>query len=280
MVLDSLQVPYEVLLVNDGSRDGSQNLLSGIEWPECKLINLAENFGHQRALEAGLSLARGDYVVTIDSDLQHPPRVIRDLFSVAQENSVDVVYAIRRNNVSNSFTKRITADVYYRLVNMMAPFPVPKNAADFRLISSRANTLLKETTSPRAFRVLVPSLRLPSAEVEFDVAERFSGESKYSLRHQLHLAILSVLVAPSRWLRLFGVLGLLVTVAGITELVYGLWHLVQGVSGIELLMISIVTISSGLLLSLMAFGLEYLVHLLSSRSPSSRYVISDISDLG
>jgi glycosyltransferase involved in cell wall biosynthesis len=279
-VLDSLKVSYEVLLVNDGSGDASRSLLLGIEWPQCFVIDLMENYGHQRAIEAGLSLAQGDYIVTLDSDLQHPPHLIELLLRAAIEAQVDVVYAVRRNNVSSSFLKRSTANVYYRLVNFMAPFPVPRNAADFRLITKRANSLLSASASPRAFRVLVPSLRLPSAEVEFDVAERFGGKSKYSLKHQIHLAILSVLVAPSRWLRLFGFLGVSIAMVGLGAMLYGLYGLIQHQNEIEFITVSLVALCSGLQLALLAFGIEYLVHLISARSPNSRFVISTVSRLG
>jgi polyisoprenyl-phosphate glycosyltransferase len=278
--LDELQIPYEVLLVNDGSGDASRSLLLGIDWPECFVIDLAENFGHQRALEAGLSLAQGEYIVTLDSDLQHPPELIELLLRAAIEDQVDVVYAIRRNSVSPSFLKRITAEAYYQVVNFMAPFPVPRNAADFRLISKRANSLLKVSTSPRAFRVLVPSLRLPSAEVEFEVAERFGGKSKYSFKHQIHLAVLSVLVAPSRWLRLFGALGILISTFGLSAMIYSVYGLVQHSGDLGLFTISLVAVSVGLQLALLAFGIEYLVHLISARSPNSRYLIAAVSRLG
>ena len=279
-VLDSMQIFYEVLLVNDGSKDDSRELLSDFTWPECAVIDLADNVGHQRAIEAGLSQARGHYVVTIDSDLQHPPALIVDLYAVAVVEGVDVVYGVRRNNVSNSLFKRVTSGLYYRAVRLMAPFPVVRNAADFRLISRRANLQLRDSTSPRAFRVLIPSLRLPSAVVEFDVSNRFSGESKYSIKHQFHLAILSVLVAPSRWLRLFGALGIGMAVVGCVEFLYAIYGSVRGYDSTGLVPISILTLGVGLQLSLLAFGIEYLVHLLSARTPNSRYRISSITSLG
>lgn len=278
-VMDGMPVSYEVILVNDGSQDNSRQLLDNLVWPECTVLDLAENYGHQRALEAGLSRTIGEFVVTMDSDLQHPPQLIPTLYETARDRNVDVVYAVRENSVSNSFVKQLLGQCYYRIVDVMTPFPVSRNAADFRLITRKVYGLLRDSASPRAFRVLIPSLRMPSAEVSFNVEKRFGGESKYSIKHQFRLALLSVLVSPSRWLRLCGLAGLTVMTIGILELVIGLIRAVQALPSDLLFVGSIITICVGLQLSLLAFGIEYLIHLLSARIPNQRFIIAKATPL-
>src|SRR5689334_8570371 len=139
-VLDGLGVAYEVLAVDDGSRDATPLVLETLrrKWPELRVIRLRRNSGHQNALTAGLHRARGEYVVSIDVDLQDPPEVIAEMLRLAETEGLDVVHGVRADRSTDSPFKRWTAGLYYRVVNRVVGSLVPRHAGDFRLLSRTA----------------------------------------------------------------------------------------------------------------------------------------------
>ena len=138
-VLDSLDTEYEVVCVDDGSSDDTAAILMALQdsWAQIRVVRLLRNSGHQAALSAGFDTARGDYVVTIDADLQDPPETIVEMLDAAHRQGVDVVYGVRRDRRSDTFFKRGTADVYYRMMRRVAGSQMPHDAGDFRLVSRR-----------------------------------------------------------------------------------------------------------------------------------------------
>ena len=212
-LLDGLGVSYEVLVVDDGSRDATASMLlaAAADWPELRLVRLLRNSGHQAALSAGFRRARGKYLVTIDADLQDPPEVIADLLAAVREEDVDVVYGVRSDRSSDSWAKRTTARMYYRLMCRLVGKDIPFDAGDFRLVSRRVVDAVNGLPEDgRVFRLVIPWLGFPSAEVKYVRAERAAGTTKYSLSKMLRLAFDSVTAfsaAPLRlatWLGLFG----------------------------------------------------------------------------
>jgi polyisoprenyl-phosphate glycosyltransferase len=212
-VLDKLSVDYEVLAVDDGSRDKTAELIAEAQksWPELRLIRLMRNSGHQAALTAGFVRARGDYVVTIDADLQDPPETISEMLRVARDHQVDVVYGTRADRSSDSFLKRRTAGLYYRLMRRLVGREMPRDAGDFRLVSRRVVDAVNALPEDgRVFRMVIPWLGFPSANVEFVRAERAAGSTHYSISKMLQLAFDSITAFSAMPLRLatwFGVLG-------------------------------------------------------------------------
>jgi dolichol-phosphate mannosyltransferase len=214
-VLDGFGVPYEVLAVDDGSRDKTPQLIADVRkvWPQLRLVRLMRNSGHQAALSAGFAHARGDYVVTIDADLQDPPEAIADMLDVARRRKVDVVYGIRSDRSTDSFLKRRSADLYYRLMRRLVGRDVPHDAGDFRLVSRRVvEAVNKLPDHSKVFRMVIPWLGFPSAEVEYVRAERAAGSTHYSIPKMLKLAFDSVTAFSAMPLRLatwFGIVGAL-----------------------------------------------------------------------
>ena len=139
-VLDELEASYEVLAVDDGSRDATPLVLETMRhrWPQLRVVRLRRNNGHQNALTAGLHRARGEYVVSIDVDLQDPPETIATMLRLAEASGLDVVHGIRADRSSDTPFKRWTAGLYYRLVRRVVGAEVPADAGDFRLLSRRA----------------------------------------------------------------------------------------------------------------------------------------------
>jgi polyisoprenyl-phosphate glycosyltransferase len=218
-VLDGLGETYEVLAVDDGSSDATPALLERFrrEWPSLRVVRLRANSGHQAALSAGLARARGDWVVSIDADLQDPPEVIADMLQAARSQGADVVYGVRTDRSTDSVFKRTTARLFYGLMGRMAGSPGPSQAGDFRLMSRAtvdAVNVLPE--HHRVLRLVIPALGFPSASVGYRRDVRAAGRSKYPFTRMLRLSIDSVTgfsIAPLRLATWFGLLGGLVALA-------------------------------------------------------------------
>jgi dolichol-phosphate mannosyltransferase len=212
-VLDGLGCSYEVVCVDDGSRDGTARVLRGINamWPQLRLLRLRRNAGHQAALTAGLEAARGNWVVTIDADLQDPPEAIAEMLRIATTSGADVVYGRRSDRTTDTTFKRTTAGMYYRIMERVLGVDLPEHAGDFRMLSRRAVEELHALPERnRVYRLLVPYLGLTSASVEYVRDERVAGRSKYPLRRMVRLALdsfVSFTTAPLRAATYLGVIG-------------------------------------------------------------------------
>ncbi|MGL4173628.1 MAG: glycosyltransferase family 2 protein [Actinomycetota bacterium] len=212
-VLDELAAPYEVIAVDDGSTDGTPIGLQRIRrtWPELRVIRLRANSGHQAALSAGLSRATGDWVVSIDADLQDPPETIAVMVDAARSQGVDVVYGVRTDRRTDSPFKRISAGLFYRLIGQIAGQSGPAQAGDFRLMSrATVNAINALPDHNRVLRLVVPALGFPSTHVGYRRETRVAGTSKYPLARMLRLSVDSVTgfsIAPLRLATWFGLLG-------------------------------------------------------------------------
>ncbi|WP_407078393.1 glycosyltransferase family 2 protein [Streptomyces sp. NPDC005435] len=235
-VLAALDVPYELVAVDDGSGDRTAELLAAFRtgWPELRVIALRRNCGHQAALTAGLDRATGAYVVTLDADLQDPPEKIPEMLALARAEGLDIVYGVRADRSSDTLFKRWTAGLYYRLMGRLAGHPVPAQAGDFRLLSRAAVDALKRLPDQqRVYRLLVPWLGFPSGEVTYERAPRAAGTTKYPLSRMVRLTADSVTgfsAAPLRLATWLGAGAFLVCVAllGYTLGAYALGLTVPG----------------------------------------------------
>lgn len=192
-VLDGLGPAYEVevLYVDDGSRDGTLLLLrrwAGNDY-RVRYLSFSRNFGHQSALAAGMEHARGDVVVTMDADLQHPPSLIPVLLE-RWEEGYEIVVTIRRDDPTLSWFKRKSSDWFYAVMRLFSDMALRSSAADFRLMSSKAIGALGQLReSHRFLRGMVQWLGFPTAEVYFEPARRVAGTSKFNLRKMANFAI-------------------------------------------------------------------------------------------
>ncbi|HEY0188604.1 MAG TPA: glycosyltransferase family 2 protein [Cellulomonas sp.] len=185
---------YELLFVNDGSRDDSLQLLYGLEDRDDRVVvvDLSRNFGHQMAVTAGLDRARGDAVIIMDSDLQDPPAVSLELIERWREG-FDVVYAQRRSRRDSAF-KKITANVYYRVLRSVTEIDIPRNTGDFRLIDRQVvDQLVAMREHSRFLRGMVSYVGFRQIAVQFDRDERHAGVTGYPLRKMLKFAADGVL---------------------------------------------------------------------------------------
>jgi len=210
-ILESLDEPYELIVVDDGSQDGTVGVLTAQQatWPQLRVRLLTRNVGHQGALTAGLSLARGDYVVTMDADLQDPPELIPAMLERARAEGVDVVYARRRDRSLDTWFKRTTAGWYYRLMRRYAGVALPPHVGDYRLISARVLAALRALPEyHRVYRLLIPWLGFSSSQVDYARERRAAGRTKYSLRKMVNLSVDSTTSFTTAPLRIATTLGI------------------------------------------------------------------------
>lgn len=190
-VLEGLGEPFELVLVNDGSRDRSAQIMRSIHErdPRVKVINFSRNFGHQLAITAGTDYARGQAVIVIDSDLQDPPEVIPDLIAKWREG-YEVVYAVREEREGESWFKRATASAFYRLIARITNVELPVDAGDFRLMDRKVvDALIRIREHHRFMRGLSVWVGFRSTGVRYKRHARKAGSTKYPLRKMLKFAL-------------------------------------------------------------------------------------------
>ena len=186
---------FELLLVDDGSHDGSADAIE--QWrsshPEVRLIRFSRNFGHQAAITAGVFSARGDAVIVMDSDLQDPPSLIPEMLASWQAGA-DVVYAVRRQRKGDSFFKRVSASLYYKTLRSLSDTDIPADTGDFRLMSRRVVEALRDMPErDRFMRGMVSWVGFVQVPVYFDRDPRLAGESKYPLAKMIRLGLAGVI---------------------------------------------------------------------------------------
>ena len=186
---------YEIIYVNDGSRDGTMKQLRAIakEHKEVRVISFSRNFGHQLAVTAGMDNARGDALIIIDADLQDPPEVIAELVK-AWENGADIAYGKRLKREGETVFKKLTAFCYYRLLNAMSAYPIPLDTGDFRLLDKKvADVFLNMREHNRFLRGMSGWMGFDAVPVEYERHERQAGKTKYTLKKMLRLAFDGIL---------------------------------------------------------------------------------------
>lgn len=277
--------PVEIVLVNDGSRDRSWPLIAEqcAQRPHWVGVNLSRNFGHQLALMSGLETARGEAVVSMDADLQDPPAVIAQMMETYRQG-YDVVYGTRKSRGQEPFIKRITAVIFYLLIERLSGVAIPRNTGDFRLLSRRALTELSRLPETHRFlRGLVPWIGFPQTQVYYDRGDRVAGETHYPFRKMLRLAFDGVASLSTKPLRLAYLFSLLLFAVFVGYIIYVLFnHFVLGgalVPGWTSLMSAITIFGTIQLLLFGVFG-EYLGRVYEQVKNRPLYIIQEIKRAG
>jgi glycosyltransferase involved in cell wall biosynthesis len=224
-VMDALDGDAETILVDDGSRDRTYELMleAAARDPRVRAVRLSRNFGHQIALTAGVDLAAGDAVIVLDADLQDPPEVVLELAQRWREG-YDVVYAVREEREGETRFKRSTAAAFYRAFNRISKVQVPIDVGDFRLVDRRALDVFNQMRESNRFvRGMFAWIGLRQTGVAYTRQERFAGETKYPLRRMLRFAATGVISFSSAPLRAALNLGFLVS--GIS-FAFGVWSVI------------------------------------------------------
>ncbi len=227
-VMAPLGYDYEILFVDDGSRDGSREILLGLEESDKHVgaIFLARNSGHQLALTCGLDHAESDAVITMDGDMQHPPEII-PLLLEQWEHGYDVVQTIRKTTEGVSAFKRLTSKGYYKLLNALSDVPIQPGGSDFRLMDRRVVLAFRKYREHARFiRGMVGAMGFRQIQVEFVAPPRFAGVSKFSLRKMMRFALDGILAyssVPLRWAFYMGLFSGLCSILLLIHVFYATW---------------------------------------------------------
>jgi len=267
---------HRIIFVDDGSRDKTLERLNALAArdPAVLVYSLSRNFGHQIALTAGLDAARGDAVIMMDSDLQHPPGLIVEMVQRWREGS-DVVSAVRKTTEKSNLFKRLTSAAFYWLINLLSDTQVVSGAADFCLLSGRAHRALRKMPERHRFlRGMVSWIGFKRAFVFFEAPDRAAGRSKYTLFKMLQLAFnatFSFSIAPIRLatqIGLFTVLLSLVYLVFIITCYFAGWPLAPGWASI----IFVVTFLGGVQLAFVGILGEYIARIFEEVKGRPLYV--------
>ncbi len=214
-VMDTTNESYELIFVNDGSRDKTPEIVAQIceEDKNVRLINFSRNFGHQTAITAGMDNSSGQAVVVIDADLQDPPEVILEMIEKWKEG-YDVVYGQRLKRKGETFFKKATAKMFYRLLSSMTSVDIPVDTGDFRLIDRKVCDVMSSLTEQNRYvRGLVSWVGFRQTAVTYVRDERFAGETKYPLKKMLKFAMDGITTFSYKPLKLSTYVGFLVAAA-------------------------------------------------------------------
>lgn len=201
---------YELIFVNDGSKDRTEEILLNLSKHDNKVrvINFSRNFGHQTAVTAGIFNSAGDAVVIIDADLQDPPALILDMIEL-WEKGYDVVYGKRKKRSGETFFKLLTAKYFYKFLNYMSDIDIPKDTGDFRLIDRKvANVFKKMPERNRFVRGMMSWIGFNQTYVEYEREARFAGETKYPLKKMLKFASDGIIGFSTKPLKLVSSIGI------------------------------------------------------------------------
>ncbi|MEG2666274.1 MAG: glycosyltransferase family 2 protein [Bacteroidales bacterium] len=259
LVLDTLTPSYEILFINDGSKDSSLTQLIHLAQTDSRIVylNFSRNFGHQVAVMAGLDYSKGEVVIIMDADLQDPPELISELYSKYQEG-YQVVYGQRAKREGETLFKKLSAKCFYRILKKMTALDIPLDTGDFRLISRRIVDLLKEMPEKNKFlRGQIAWLGFRQTGVSYIRQERLHGQSAYPLNKMLHLAmdgITSFSDKPLAWVTFLGISMSSLTFLIILYALYSHFILEQTMSGWTSLIISVMFLGGIQLISIGIIG--------------------------
>lgn len=283
-VMDSLDDSVELILINDGSRDRSLNLMRELQERDARVcyISFARNFGHQAAVTAGLNFARGQVIVVLDADLQDPPELIPKMIESWQAG-YHVVYAQRTKRKKESWFKRLTAYVFYRLLRQLADVDIPADTGDFCLMDRQVVDLLNSMPERnRYIRGLRAWIGFRQTAVKFERDPRFAGEVKYTFKKSLALAINSLVSFSKIPLRISTYLGLFsALIALLMALLVLYWRLQQPdspVTGLATILIAVFFLGSVQLISIGILG-EYIGRIYEEVKGRPAYTIAEIAGL-
>lgn len=205
---------FELILVDDGSTDQTFEICKSYanRYSDIRILAFSRNYGHEIALTAGIDHAQGDYVVQLDTDLQHPPEFIPQLVDKAKAG-FDIVYAARMNRPNESWLKRLAAKSFYKIASKMTKFQVPEDAGNFRVITKKVVESIRQLKeNNRHLMMLYAYVGYSTASVPFTVEERLRGKSKYSYRKLINLGLDSIISFTHRPLRFMSIASIFISV--------------------------------------------------------------------
>lgn len=225
-IFADLSWDYELIFVNDGSQDGSLDILRRLagQDPLVKIINFSRNFGHEAAMIAGIDYARGDGVVCMDADLQHPLECVQEILDRFEEG-YEVINMVRTKNKTAGLIKNFTSAAFYSLINRVSDVHFEPNASDFFALTADAARVLRENyrEKVRFLRGYVQNIGFKRTTIQYEARPRFAGESKYSIRSLMKFSINTILCFSDLPLKLGIYSGVGVAFLGLLVMIYTIW---------------------------------------------------------
>ena len=280
-VMESIDYEYEIIFVNDGSRDKTQELLESIAEKDNKVrvISFSRNFGHQIAVTAGIDHAKGNAIIIMDADMQDPPELVPEMIS-KWEKGFDVVYAKRLKRRGETPFKLLTAKIFYRLLNSLTDIRIPLDSGDFRLIDRKvADIIFSMREKNRFLRGMVSWVGFNQGAIEYERHERLAGETKYPLKKMLKFAldgIFSFSAKPLKYVEYLGGFSILISFyLLLSSLIKKLFHIGYLVDGWTSLMVVICFIGGIQLIGIGVVG-EYVGRIYDESKNRPLYVIEKV----
>ena len=283
-VLEHCSWDYELVFVNDGSADGSIDLLKGFadENKKVRVVNFSRNFGHEAAMIAGIDYASGDGIVCMDADLQHPPQSIPDIIQKFEEG-YDVVSMIRTKNADAGLIKRITSGAFYRVLNMMSPVKFENNYSDFFALSRPVAEVLRRDyrEKVRYLRGYVQSVGFPKTTLEFQAQKREAGESKYSIRKLIKFSMNALCSFSDLPLKLGMYSGMFVALCGFILMIFTIVNkLVNGAPAGYSTIIVVLCFMFAVVLMVIGIIGEYIAVLFAEIKDRPIYIVQEVYERG
>lgn len=277
-VVEKISANYEIIFVDDGSKDSSFDIITKISQLNKRVlgISLSRNFGHQIALSAGLEHASGEAVVMLDADMQHPPEIIVDLYNKYKEG-FDIVNTIRTETADVGIFKKITSYYFYKLINRLSDIHIEPAAADFRLMNRKTvNAFLQMKEKDRFTRGLVSWMGFKQAQIEYIAPQRFAGKSKYSLLKMFRFAADGITAFSAKPLRVSFFAGIIVSFTGLLYAIYAIFQYFGGknIPGWTSILVSILIIGGIQLISIGIIG-EYLARVFNEAKNRPMYLVKE-----
>jgi len=276
-----------LILVNDGSTDRTWTLINDLAINDSNVlgVSLSRNYGHQIALTAGLAVSTGQRILIIDADLQDPPELLPDMMRLIDEGA-DLVYGKRAERHGETWLKKLSAKLFYRLLNLLSDVNIPQDSGDFRLINRRVLEVLNSMPEQHRFiRGMASWIGFKHAALTYEREARFAGETKYPFKKMLRFAIDAITSFSIRPLKIASFLGILLGMLGLIGLAYALISWISGktVPGWTSVIITSMILGSTQLFVIGIFG-EYLgrLYIETKRRPLfiiDRIVSQRISDI-
>ena len=269
---------YELIFVNDGSRDQTPEILNRIaqDDPHSRVIHFSRNFGHQNAVTAGILESRGDAVILIDADLQDPPELIPAMIEKWQEG-YEVVYATRASRAGESRFKLWSATLFYRVLDSLSDTKIPRNTGDFRLMDRRVVEAFRQMPEKNKFiRGMVSWIGYRQTAIEYQRQERLAGETHYTLKKMVRLAMDGIMSFSTKPLKIVTSIGFFTVLISFLVLIYALVQKFRGHTdaGWASLMTAITFFSGIQLISLGIIG-GYIGRIYEEARNRPNYIIAD-----
>lgn len=281
-VMISNRYEYEIVFVNDGSKDRTLDILREISQKDenVVVVSFSRNFGHQPAVSAGIKHCSGDVAIIIDADLQDPPQLIPEMIKIHLEQGANVVYGVRKERKGESFFKKFTAKMFYRLLNLLSDVKFPLDTGDFRLIDKRVIEEFKKLKErDKYIRGLISWMGFKQVPIYYDRNPRFAGETKYPLRKMIKFALTGIFYFSDKPLKMVTTLGFLTTIIGLGLILYVIIQKLvnpsQVISGWASTMITIIFLGGIQLITLGVIG-KYIGNIFDEVKERPEYIVEEI----